>query len=127
MPVDEMLGQRLELLERSGQITASARWLTEQIISRVEEEFGVTVDETNAAQFVTHLAMAIARVERGDDEMPIPAGVEEEIRPFQRERDFMKRVVENSMEVAIVLPDAEVSYMTAHLRALIEGEKGDRS
>ena len=114
--------ERLDMLEESGQLTTLARWLTENALARVAGELGVTLTEDNAAQFVTHLAIALNRLQRGEPVEP-SAVVSDEVREYPREQAVMRRVMNECEEVLDRhVPDAEVDYMTVHLCALVEDE-----
>lgn len=111
--------ERLDMLEESGQLTSLARWLTENALGRIVGELGVQLGEDNAAQFVTHLAIALDRLQRGEAIEP-SAVVTDEVSEHPREREVMRRVMDECEEVLDrVVPDAEVDYMTVHLAALV--------
>ena len=117
----EAFAERLDLLLESGQITPRARELTEDVVERIEREFSVTLDETHGAQFVTHLAMALGRLDGGDVETQVSGVVEEEIRGRDHERAFMQRTLAECGErLERDVPEAEISYMTVHLCALTD-------
>jgi transcriptional regulatory protein LevR len=112
--------ERLDMLEESGQITALARWLTESSLARIADELSVALSEENAAQFVTHLAIALDRLQRGE---PVEASavVTDEVAEFPRERAVMRRIMAECEKVLDrEVPDAEVDYMTVHLCALVD-------
>ena len=120
MPHDAF-AERLDLLLESEQITPRARELTEQTVDRIEAAFGVGLDEDHGAQFVTHLAMALARLDRGDVEREVSSVVEQEISGRDRERSFMEEVLRDcGARIGRDVPEAEISYMTVHLCALTE-------
>jgi hypothetical protein len=113
--------ERFDLLEETGQITALARWLAEHALADLARELGIRFTEDNAAQLVTHLGIALTRLQRGDDEVPPSAVVADSIDGHQRERAVMRRVMDGceallNREVS----DVEVDYMTLHLCALLE-------
>lgn len=117
----QAFADRLSLLEESGQVTGVARRLTEDIIARIEREFDVQLDETNGAQMVTHVAMALSRVQRGDVETEVPAVVEEEIAGCDRERAFVDEIVKDwESKLGQEIPQAEVLYVVIHLCALAQ-------
>jgi transcriptional regulatory protein LevR len=113
--------ERLGMLEESGQITSLSRWLTENSLARIADELQLRLTEDNAAQFVTHLAIALNRLQRGEAIAP-SATVSGEIADYGRERDVVRRVMDECEELLDrAVPDAEVDYMTVHLAALVEG------
>jgi transcriptional regulatory protein LevR len=116
-PFDE----RLELLVETGQITPTARELTEHVVAEVEAGLGVRLDEDNGAPFVTHLAVALSRVERGEEELLVSEAVNDEIRDFPREYELMQRLLEQcGSRLGRPIPAPEVAFLTAHACALVE-------
>jgi transcriptional regulatory protein LevR len=119
--VSEAFEERFDMLEESGQITSLTRWLTENSLARIADELQLRLTEDNAAQFVTHLAIALNRLQRGEAVEP-SATVSDEIADYGREREVMRRVMDECQEVLDrAVPDAEVDYMTVHLAALAPG------
>jgi hypothetical protein len=118
--ISATFADRLDMLEESGQISPLARWLTEHSLARLAEHFGLTLTEDNAAQFVTHLAMALGRLQRGEPEVLASDVVAEEVAQFPREREAMRAIMDESEGVLDRgVPDSEVDYMTVHLCALL--------
>ena len=110
---------RLDLLEQAGEITSRARQLTAAAIARIEREFDVRLDESNAAQLVTHLAMALSRLDRGDVETSVPAVVDDELETYTRELAFSRSLLDDlGSQLERAVPEAEVAYMTVHLAVL---------
>lgn len=113
---------RLDMFEEAGQVTSLVRFLTETSVARVALEFDLELTEDNAAQFVTHIAMALSRLQRGEFAEP-SAILEEELRDRVRERQAMRRVVGEIEQVLDrEVPASEVDYLTIHLCALLEDE-----
>jgi hypothetical protein len=106
--------QRLDLLEDSGQISASARAATLRFVAAAEDAFGVAIDEANGAMLVTHLAMAVTRTERGEplDAAP-PAALVDEVAAHQAELAFVR-----SQLAGLGLPESEEIFMAAHVCTL---------
>jgi hypothetical protein len=117
----ERFGARFDLLEGSGQISARARGLTVRFVEDVRETFGLELREDNAALFVTHVVMALSRLERGDAEAEVPAAAAGELAECEREVAFVTAFLDAcSAEFGVRVPDAEVFYMSAHLCAMRE-------
>jgi transcriptional antiterminator len=118
--VSDEFRDRLDLFEESGQITSLSRWLTENALARIAKEFDLELTEENASQFVTHFAMALSRLQRGDFAEP-SAVVAEELAGRERERAVV-RVIAGDIEQVLdrQVPDSEVDYLTIHLLALLE-------
>jgi hypothetical protein len=119
--ISSEFGERFDLLEETGQITALARWLAEHALADLSRDLGIHFTEDNAAQLVTHLGIALTRLQRGDEEVAPSAVVAESIDGHDRERAVMRRVMDGceallNREVS----EVEVDYMTLHLCALVE-------
>ncbi|WP_169950463.1 PRD domain-containing protein [Microbispora sp. H11081] len=115
--------ERLDLLEEARQITPLARRLTELAIAEIADELAVTFTEENAAPFVTHLAVALTRLNRFEREAAPSAVVDEEIRDRTREREVIQRVMEECEKLLDrEVPESEIAYMTVHLCAILDDE-----
>jgi transcriptional antiterminator len=111
--------ERLDLLETSGQVTPAACKLTEEVVREIGREFHVELDEESGAQLVTHLAMALARLDRGEPAASALSVVKEELEDCPREHDFARRVLGNCGErLGRRVPDGEIAYLAVHLCVL---------
>lgn len=120
VPVND-LAERLDVLESAGEITPRARQLTEKVVCRIERELHVRLNEGNAAQLVTHLAMALGRLDRGEPERAIDDLVEDVAVGHPREFEFAQSVMEScAEEIGRPIPLAEVMYLTVHLVVLLD-------
>jgi transcriptional antiterminator len=107
---------RMDLLESSGQVTAQARLLTEDVIAQIEQEFAVRLDEQSGSQLVTHLAMALSRLDRGDPQPRALPSVAAELAQYPREREFSRRVLgECGQRLGRPVPEGEIDYLAMHL------------
>lgn len=112
---------RLDMLEESGQVTNLARRLTEMSMAQLSEELQLTLTEANAAPFVTHFAIALTRINRGDPEIAGSAVAEGEIADRHRERDAVSHVMRDcSRLLQREIPPNEIAYMTAHLCVMVD-------
>ena len=113
--------ERLDMLEESGQVTTLARRLTELCLAELATDLDLTLTEDNAAQFVTHLAIALTRINRGDPELAQSALAAEEIADRPRELEAVTRVMGDAARVLQrEIPESEITYMTVHLCALVD-------
>lgn len=121
--VSAEFAERLDMLEESGQVSALARWMTENALARVSEELALSLTEDNAAQFTTHIAMAFSRLQRGEAEAEASDALAEEVAAHPREREIVRRIMaECEPLLERKVPTAEVDYMTVHLCALLEDQ-----
>jgi transcriptional regulatory protein LevR len=118
--INSGLQARLDLLASAGEVTACARTLTEELMRAISGEFHVDLDENNGAQLVTHMAMALTRLDRGTPEESAIAVVDDEIRERTHELDFSARILRRCGEqLGREVPEAEIAYLALHLCALI--------
>ena len=66
------LAGRLDLLEDSGVITPEARRVTSATIGRIEAYLLVTLDDESGGPLVTHIAVALSRIERNEPPPELP-------------------------------------------------------
>jgi hypothetical protein len=119
-PVEAIFQERLDLLQEADQITPLARRLTVFMVAELATEFDLTLDETSGAPMVTHIAMALTRLNRGEVAAPLSRSLERELAGRVAERAAITRLMG---EVARLLgrdvPETEISYMTLHLATLV--------
>ncbi|MFH5823532.1 PRD domain-containing protein [Georgenia sp. AZ-5] len=116
---------RLDLLEGAGQITSPARRLTEDVVDDIEREFELELDEEHGAQLVTHLAMALGRLDRGEPVTTTVSVVTDELAGCPRENEFAHRVLGRCGErLGRAVPDSEIAYLALHLCALKMRQRG---
>lgn len=118
--VETGLGARLDLLERTGVISSMARRLTEQAVHRIADRYRLALNEETAGPLVTHVAVALTRVEQGGAEVELPAVADAETAELVEERAFAE-VLRADWEEALdrSVPDAEVGYLVLHLALLL--------
>jgi transcriptional regulatory protein LevR len=113
------IADRLQFLADAGVITGTARDLTAESVVRIAARLGASLDAEAAAPLVTHIAMALSRVERGEQEADLPAVVEAEIADLLQERAFAETLARRWGEVLDrTIPESEVLYVVVHLATL---------
>lgn len=113
--------ERFDLLEEAGQVTRLARLLTEYVLTQIAENLGVELTEENAAPFVTHVAIALTRLNRGDQVVAHSAVVEDEIEDRVRETELVVSLLTECEEfLGRPVPRAEAAYVTVHLCAIVD-------
>lgn len=126
--IAEEFCDRFDMLEESGQVTNLARRLTELSLADLADDFSLTLTEDNAAQLVTHMAIALTRINRGDPGINVSAVAVEEIADRQREREAITRVMRDcSRLLQREVPESEIAYMTVHLCGLVDLGSESRS
>lgn len=118
--VEAVFEERLDLLQEADQITPLARRLTEFMVAELASEFQLVLDEESGAPMVTHIAMALTRLNRGEVTAPLSESLEKELAGRVIERAAVTRLMQEAARVlGREVPDTEISYMTLHLSALV--------
>jgi len=111
-----LLRDRLALLEASGVVTARAAALTLQATERVERTFGISLDEDAWEMGSTHLAMALSRVERGQEQPAVDLESLGEIESRTEELELARTLVAHFNEVlGREIDPGETYLIAAHL------------
>lgn len=119
--VTEEFADRLDMLQESGQVSKLARRLTELALADLAVSLDLRFSEDDSAQFVTHLAIALTRINRGDPPVEISEVTEEAIADRTRERQVVSRVMHDCARVLErAVPEPEISYMTLHLCGIVD-------
>ncbi len=120
--MDEMLLFRLNLLVDAEEIDAFIRDVLIAFVKTVEARYSLRVTEENGAMLVSHLAMALGRIRRGEQLEPVDDDIFAEVRemPIYKELPALYRPLEKDLQ--ITLPQVERDYLALHLGALLEVE-----
>jgi transcriptional regulatory protein LevR len=115
--------ERFDLLEETGQVTPLARWLTEHALAEIAQNLGVKLDDEKASQFVTHVGIALTRLQRGDGHVSASEVVTQAIADRTHERQVVRWVMDQCEQLLDrKVSDVEVDFMTVHLCALLEDD-----
>lgn len=113
------IADRLQFLAGADVITVTARDLTVESVGRIAARLGAPLDPDAAGPLVTHIAMALSRVERDEPEAVLPAVVEAEVANLLEERTFAEALAARWSEVlGRPIPESEVLYVVAHIATL---------
>lgn len=118
--VVEVFAERLDLLQEAGLITQLARRLTEFMVVELAAEFVLPLDDSSGAPMVTHIAMALTRLNRGEEPPALSTSLERELAGKVDERAAITRLMDEAADaLGREVPETEISYMTLHLAALV--------
>lgn len=104
------LRERLDILFSTSTITPSAMKLCEATI----EKFIHSENEKDYRKLITHLAMAITRVEREEELTAPPEEIMQEIRQSSHFPQAVENVKWIESQTDIALPDEERQYLIMH-------------
>lgn len=112
--------ERFQLLLESGQLTEPVLEVTREIVTAIQNRYGITLTEENAGMFVTHIAMALQRIASGQPLETVSDEVWEETRQCQDEWSFARELAALARKrLEIQVPESELAYMVLHLRVLV--------
>jgi transcriptional regulatory protein LevR len=112
------IAARLDLVESSGTATATATRLARQFHRTVAEQFNAANDEL-VERLITHIAMALTRIERGEGEAELPEVAAAELDGRVAERDLAAGYCDQwEAELGRSIPQSERDYLAMYLAAL---------
>jgi transcriptional regulatory protein LevR len=117
--MDETLNERLEILESSNQITSAIREHVERFVKSFENTYQIALGEENAGSFVTHFAIACARLQRGEPVTECPESIAELVSRYPEVFEQASRMFNG---VADNPPEAELGFLTMYLCLLFGKE-----
>ena len=118
------LGDRLELLHKSGQITDDVFRETKEVMRMIEERYEIKLREERRqdAMFVTHVAIALQRLVDGKELEEIPSVVHDEVKRYPEEYAFAKDIVRKVEEdMKVMVPEAELGFIATYV-CLVSGK-----
>lgn len=118
--------KRLDILKMSGQLSDEMHSKVLEIIDRFNENHNIVIHEENGAMLITHLCIALSRIEKGEGVNRIEADIfaEVENNHFYTQA---KEILEGIEEVlGFTMPEEEKGYMLMHLCVLLENESNMR-
>lgn len=114
MELKENLLERIRILEQAGLIQESVAESCRDIIALLlQEEKGL--DEEKCGMFITHLAMALQRIIKGEKEKAMDEQILEEIKAeevYPKVEIFAEKLI---MLCRMEFPRAEEDYLKVHL------------
>src|SRR4051812_26141840 len=109
--MDQNLAERLDLLHDTNQISDVIYSKVPLLLKRVEDEFGIKLDEENGGAFITHLCIALQRIEKGESIQETPEGLQFLAEKYPDLYSFAKTLLEIDEE-------GEILYITLYLCTL---------
>jgi transcriptional antiterminator len=109
------LYERLELLKTSNAITEKAKTICEKTIKQF-------VNEENAHQYtmlITHLAMAITRIERNESLYSPPDAIMNEVYSSSKFHEAVEKVVEIEKWMNEDFPEEERKFLLMHFVSVL--------
>ncbi|AOT70363.1 PRD domain-containing protein [Geosporobacter ferrireducens] len=129
--MDDLLKQRLDILEESDQISPEIKIAVIDFAQEFEKKYALILTEENGSMLITHLAIALTRIKNGEEINAIDELVLDEVKQsklYDELPKFYKRLEE---QLSIKIPDSEKGFIAAHACTILSklqnegGEKGD--
>ena len=118
---DSPFYQRFVLMLESGQVQPRVMDVVTNIMTQIEQDYGLSLNEDNAGMFVTHIALALQRLTDDEPLEEVPSVVLDEARALTRQWNYAQQI---AAEVAGMLdrplPEGEIGYLTIHLERLVQ-------
>ena len=123
--MESTIKQRLDILKQANQITEKMEMAILAFVEKMEETYRLPVTEENGAMLVMHLAIALARIERGETVARMDEAVVDQIRGAKGFDELPEFLGDLEMEMGWKIPAEEFEYIALHFCTMIE--KGGRA
>lgn len=117
--MDELLMQRLNILKDAGEISEDIRTSIIDFADNLEREYCLELNEDNAAMLITHLAMALARIKKGEKINEIDELSLTEIKQTPVYNDLPKFFKKIEEKLQLKIPDSEKGFIALHVCTLV--------
>jgi hypothetical protein len=110
---------RLDFLEAHGQIDHASRRTSEEFVGSLAARFDIAPEAEGVDMFVTHVAIAFTRVQRGEPAPSVPDVLVEELSSRVQETKAVEAAAqEMEGDIGGPLPSDELLFITAHVCTL---------
>lgn len=116
------LMERLNILKKSGTLSQKNYDNVMQVICYFREKRGLALTEENAAAFITHLCMALERIDKGEKTEPLDRKIYEEAR-FEPTFAEAESCCRDICEILPQISETEAEYISTHIGVLLENNK----
>ena len=119
----ENLDFRLGLLKEAGVINEGIYDKLTLLIKYLDEKWKISLTESNGGMFITHLSMALKRIEENENVSSIDEGVFQEVLKSEKLEEIQE--IYNDIEKNVFiekLPEEEKKYILVNLLLIKENE-----
>lgn len=121
--MDDMLLLRLNLLSDAGEIDEKIKYAIINFLENFKKAYSIEITEENGSMLVTHLAMALARIKRGEEIDTVDEEIFKEVKETNIYKEIPRFYAEIENELNIQIPEVEKDYIALHVCTLIEKSK----
>ena len=114
--------ERLRILRSGEVISAGVEALVHRVISRFYDRWNIRLTEESGGRMVTHLAMALMRIERQEEIASPETDLLEEFRSLDVFPRSMEIVDDLIAWTPMELPEAEKDYMIVNICLILDAE-----
>jgi len=114
--------ERLKILREGEVISGEVEELVRKVIRRLHDRWDITLTEESGSRIITHLAMALARIERQEEISSPETDVLEEFRSLAVFSHSLAIVEDLAAWVPMELPNAEKDYMIVNVCLILDAE-----
>ena len=122
--MDKLIQMRLQILEDSGEISFSVAQSVRAFIRQLESRYAFEVSEENGAMFVTHLAVALNRIQKGETIEEIDPILLTEAEGTRYWSALPGLLAELEAGAKVKIPQQERGYLALHLAVMLDKAKG---
>ncbi len=112
------LENRLELLRKSGQISEQVLAETKEVKQIIEDKYKIKLTEKRRRDrmFVTHVALALQRLIKGNEIEKISPDIIAEVKGYPEEFGFAKEIADKiERKLNVKVPESELAFVAAYL------------
>ncbi|WP_353892457.1 PRD domain-containing protein [Proteinivorax hydrogeniformans] len=120
--MDASLKERLNILKEAGEIDGDIMEVIISFAESFEKKYEVIMTEANASMLITHMAMALARIKKGEKVSSMDQIALEEVKshPIYKEMPKFYKMIEDRLLIEI--PESEKGFIALHAASLIENK-----
>ena len=116
------LSVRLQILQDAGQLSEANHRAIAGIIAMLADDWNIELTEENGAMFVTHLAIALERIAKGEPVKPVEEYVLAELKSQDCFGSCRRALAGIAAIVGREFPEEEEGYVLIHLCTLFAKE-----
>ncbi|MBS4538738.1 PRD domain-containing protein [Clostridium sp. D2Q-11] len=118
--MDKLLKQRLDILKEAGEISQDIKEATLEFISKFENKYSLEMTEENSSMLVTHLAMALSRIKKGEEIEEMNEMALEEVKQSEIYCELPEFYEAIETKLNIEIPESEKGFLALHACTLVK-------
>lgn len=123
--MDYLLMKRLDILNESDEVDEDIKNAVVNFAEDIEKEYSIVINEENGAMLITHVAMALSRIKRGEKIDSIDEEIFNQVKKTKVYSNMPKFYENIEKNLDIKIPESEKGFIALHLCTLIMKEKNE--